>query len=184
MNALSAADTARRLSEHKLLEYDELPSFGVYADQLISYINDAVGVYFLSDEKLLTVSMVNNYVKHKVIPKPLKKKYSRDHIAYLIVLCVLKKVLSIQEISSLISELVDSLDTESSYNLFAQTLFETVQEVFARDSSWKTSAAKNETERTIDLGEYSLLQGKNIELMQKAVSSFANKLYVQINLEH
>ncbi len=51
---------------------------------------------------LLTNSMINNYVKKSVLPHPEKKKYSREHLAALTVICMLKQVLAIQDIGTLL----------------------------------------------------------------------------------
>ena len=47
----------------------------------------------------VTNSMVNNYVKQKVMPLPVKKKYQKTHIAMLIVLSLLKTAFSLDEIN-------------------------------------------------------------------------------------
>ena len=46
--------------------------------------------------------MINNYVKLKIIPAPVKKKYSKIHLAYLIIVCILKQTLSIATIQNII----------------------------------------------------------------------------------
>ena len=51
--------------------------------------------------------MINNYVKDGVLPRPEQKKYSRDHLALLMVICMLKQVLSIQDVSSLLKTLLE-----------------------------------------------------------------------------
>ena len=47
--------------------------------------------------------MINNYVKQQAIPAPNKKKYTREQIADLMIICVLKQVLSIKRISSILA---------------------------------------------------------------------------------
>lgn len=46
----------------------------------------------------MTKSMVNNYVKVGMIPRPTGKKYDRDHLAMLIMIGVLKQALSMESI--------------------------------------------------------------------------------------
>lgn len=69
--------------------WEELPNFPLYIDQVVSYIEDNLGILFY-DEKIITNSMINNYVKHGIVNPPVKKKYNRIHIAYFIVVCILK----------------------------------------------------------------------------------------------
>ncbi len=85
------------LSELKLPRYKDLPDFGIYSEQLVEIVNKALEAMFDEDNKL-TKSMVNNYVKHKIMPSPIKKRYFRNHIVYCIVITVLKNILSIAEI--------------------------------------------------------------------------------------
>jgi Domain of unknown function (DUF1836). len=42
--------------------------------------------------------MVNNYVKNGLLPHPEKKRYTREHLAYLIAITFLKQVVSINDI--------------------------------------------------------------------------------------
>ncbi|MFQ7058586.1 MAG: DUF1836 domain-containing protein [Turicibacter sanguinis] len=42
--------------------------------------------------------MLNNYVKQKVVSPPLNRRYNEKHLAYLIVVCLLKQVYSLTEI--------------------------------------------------------------------------------------
>ena len=57
-----------------------------------------------TDSKLITPSMINNYVKLGIMPAPVKKKYSREHLAYLFIICSLKQVMPISNIKSMIDE--------------------------------------------------------------------------------
>ena len=76
------------LAGRTLPRWEALPDLELYMDQVTSL----VGRYLNADREL-TASMVNNYVKHKVMPAPVRKKYTREHLAYLIVICTLKPVL-------------------------------------------------------------------------------------------
>ena len=62
--------------------------------------------------------MINNYVKHGYIAKPVKKKYQRHQIARLIAITTLKTVFSIQEISATLNMLHKSADSRELYDDF------------------------------------------------------------------
>ena len=49
------------------------------------------------DEKTLTKAMINNYTKNKIMPPPVKKRYSREHLIFLIYIYYMKNVMSISE---------------------------------------------------------------------------------------
>lgn len=86
------------LAKRSLPRWEELPDLELYMDQILSLI----GRYIPSGEaKGLTASMVNNYVKQKVLPPPVNKRYGRGHIAALLMLCTLKSVMPISAIQQL-----------------------------------------------------------------------------------
>jgi len=151
-----------------LPRYDSLPSFGIYIDQLVSFVNDAVGLLATHDEKPLTAAMVNNYVKQGAMPRPEKKKYGRNHIAYVIVICILKKVFSIQEITQLIQLQKSFYDSGPAYDAFVDSLEENLAQLFSNESVLADTAA------TSFDGEL---------LVQRGVITFSNKLFIQMMLD-
>lgn len=92
------------LREHPLPTWDELPEFELYMDQVIVLLGQYLKIYALdaNDDKFITASMINNYVKLKIMPAPIKKKYNKIHLAYLIIICSLKQTLSMAIIQKII----------------------------------------------------------------------------------
>ena len=74
--------------------WEELPDLELYMDQVVSLVIRYVNLqpHSALKDSILTASAVNNYVRLKLIPPPVKKRYSRIHLAYLIVICCLKGV--------------------------------------------------------------------------------------------
>ena len=86
----------RGLEAFDLPDWDELPQLDLYMDQVILLLKRYLAPLGRSgEEKAITASIINNYVRMKVMPPPVKKRYSRAHLAYLIIICVLKQSLSI-----------------------------------------------------------------------------------------
>lgn len=83
--------------------WEQLPTIPLYVDQVLLYLRDSLR-FFERDEEdlLLTNSMINNYVKNGALPHPEKKKYSRQHLAALMAICMLKQVLAIPDIVTLL----------------------------------------------------------------------------------
>lgn len=101
--------------------WNELPDLDLYMDQVVSVLNKVLKQITLSDqEKIVTSSMINNYVKHGIVKAPIKKKYERTHLAYLIAVCVLKRVYSMEEIATLISIQMNHYPTDKAYDLFCE----------------------------------------------------------------
>lgn len=86
---------------YNLPMWEELPDIDLYMDQVVGLMVKYLSIQDI-DEKLITPSMINNYVKMNIIPAPVKKRYNRTHIAYLIIVCILKQTLSIADIKNLI----------------------------------------------------------------------------------
>ena len=116
-------------------KWTDLPEIDLYMDQVITYINEKLKDTYFYDEKFITKAMINNYVKLKVLPPPVKKRYNRTHLCYLIIICMLKQVLAIPEILTLLADQLEKNDIRSVYNNFcdvqehALALFSPRQEI-------------------------------------------------------
>ena len=119
--------------KHKLPYWDELPELDLYMDQVIVLMEKYFSWYseMDPDTKLITPSMINNYVKLGIMPAPIKKKYSRIHIAYLLIICSLKSVIPISEIKSLIERRIASSSIEDLLNYFSELFDSTANSVVA-----------------------------------------------------
>ena len=107
-------------SGFRLPRWEELPDIELYMDQVITLMGKYFGGLSLSDEPFLTSSMINNYVKNEIIPAPVKKKYSRTHLFRLIIICMMKQVLPINDIGMMIDSLLKTKSEAEVLNLFAQ----------------------------------------------------------------
>ncbi|HFI0830770.1 TPA: DUF1836 domain-containing protein [Streptococcus suis] len=102
--------------------WHELPDLDLYLDQVLLYVNQTTNSSELLEQKSLTASMINNYVKHKQIEKPIKKKYQKQQVARLVALTILKNVFSIQEISQTLNLLLQTDSSETLYNHFVDCM--------------------------------------------------------------
>lgn len=143
--------------------WNELPNIDLYMDQVLNYIETSLKDYIKSDEKFITKTMVNNYVKLNIIEPPINKKYNRLHIAELFAICILKQVYSISEIKDLIALALETNSAEKSYDKFCDYLTESLISTF---NGTEYSNAPSLT--------------KEQYLLKNVVQSFANKLYAQI----
>lgn len=110
-----------RLRGQRPVEWDQLPDFSLYMDQVLNYMDRQV-LRFDGDDGL-TAAMVNNYTKAGLLPRADGKKYSREHLAYLTVICVLKQVFSSKDMNLLLDqELKDSGSVEAGYRTFCRSL--------------------------------------------------------------
>ena len=125
-------DWATTVQEHRLPRYEELPNIELYMDQVVAVIDDYLRVYMRNaDEQHLTPAMINNYVKLKLLPAPVKKRYNRSHLCHLIVICLLKPVLAIPEIHELIQMQLEHRDIREVYNAFCAIQEESIRSTLA-----------------------------------------------------
>jgi len=144
--------------------WNELPEIDLYLDQVVNYLEKYLEQYNSNKEdKIITKTMINNYVKLGIMPAPNKKKYSREHIAYLIVICVLKQVYSINDIGKLISLTIQHFELSKAYNRFCANLEVSVKNVFTRKEFPNVEKMTEE--------QY---------LLKNVVQSVADKLYVEM----
>lgn len=108
------------ISDFKHPELSNLPDIDLYMDQVITYLDRILKPYASDDSKVLTSSMINNYVKAKLIPAPNGKKYTRNHISYMLIIAALKQILSISDIEKLFYT-QRKKENFSIYNLFKDT---------------------------------------------------------------
>lgn len=95
--------------------WEELPEIELYLDQVLLYVNQVTQSTFGPNDKGLTASMVNNYVKHGHVAKPIKKKYNAAQVARLIVITSLKTVFEISEIAKTLEILRTDAESQKAY---------------------------------------------------------------------
>lgn len=118
-----------KTTEFKKISWNEIPDYGMYSEQVISYIQDVLISYFPGTLSL-SRSMINNYVKHGMLNKPKKKKYYREQIALLIVITVLKQVLPLKSIREGVRLQEEIMGNEESYNEFMNILVGSIHDIF------------------------------------------------------
>ena len=101
------------ITDYHLPEWDTIPDFGLYMDQVIvlleqylSFIPTPAG----AKEHIVTSATINNYVRLKIMPAPVKRKYHRVHIAYLVMILTMKQSLSISDVQKVIPPMDSSED--------------------------------------------------------------------------
>lgn len=94
----------KHFNELDIVKSEEIPDISLYMDQMTGFIDEKLKSFKRDEEdKLLTKTMINNYAKNRLLPPPEKKKYSKDHVMFLILIYFYKNVLSFADIESLLS---------------------------------------------------------------------------------
>ena len=118
----------KAVSGFRLPSWENIPDIGLYMDQVIVLLSQYLGLISptadkesdgdgeASEEKLFSASAINNYVRLKIMPAPVKRKYYRVHIAYLIIIFTLKQAVSINIVKEMLS---NELPEESVQELYS-----------------------------------------------------------------
>ena len=84
----------------------DIPNIDLYMDQVTTFMDAQLkSTKRYKDHKILTKTMINNYAKNNLLPPPVKKKYTKEHVLVLIFIYYFKNILSIKDIETLMKPL-------------------------------------------------------------------------------
>ena len=88
---------------------DDIPNIDLYMDQVTTFMDSHLqsAARYPGQDKILTKTMINNYAKNDLIPPPVRKKYSREHMLLLIFIYYFKGFMSIGDIQTLMQPLTE-----------------------------------------------------------------------------
>ena len=135
-------------SKKSLPKWEELPDIDLYMDQVIALMNRYLDNR--TKDKMITPSMVNNYVKMKVMPAPVKKKYTREHLMYLIVICVLKQVMPLSSVETVLKDGLEQTEAAVFYGRFRE-LYGDAFRTAAEETISLTAAGASRTDAMLSL---------------------------------
>ena len=98
----------KKLVKLNYIKPGDVPNIDLYMDQVTTFMDEHLSdIKRHEDDKILTKTMINNYTKNNLLPPPVKKKYSKEHIYVLTFIYYLKNILSISDIQKLLNPLTD-----------------------------------------------------------------------------
>lgn len=109
------------LDQYRLPTWEQIPDFGLYMEQVIALLKQYLDYLppELKEEQFITASTINNYVRTRIMPEPVKKRYYRVHIAYLLIICTFKQGLSIALIQKLLPMGLTEAEVHARYDSYA-----------------------------------------------------------------
>lgn len=107
------------LSRIDYIKPEDLPNIDLYMDQVTTFMDAQLAVSKRHPEdKVLTKTMINNYAKNNLLPPPVKKKYSKEHLLALVFIYYFKNILSIGDIQAILNPITDKyFASELNFNL-------------------------------------------------------------------
>ena len=96
------------ISQINYVKPEDIPNIDLYMDQVTTFMDEHLrSSKRYEDDKVLTKTMINNYAKNNLLPPPVKKKYSKEHVLVMIFIYYFKNILSIKDIETLLTPLTD-----------------------------------------------------------------------------
>lgn len=112
----------KNLAEKRPAEWQSLPDLQLYMDQILAYLErQHIG---LSYGEELTSAMVNNYIKKGLLPRASGKRYDREHIAHLTLICLFKQIFSVADTDLMMKLQLAESDIETAYAKYREVLDE------------------------------------------------------------
>jgi hypothetical protein len=93
-NVAKLKQWAKEYRELEAADWSSLPDIDLYMDQITGYLNRQLRGQVREERDgapPVTGSMVNNYVKNGLIDRPSQKKYYKEQLAQLYMLCSMKQ---------------------------------------------------------------------------------------------
>ena len=130
-NSERLSDILSWLDSISYIKTEKIPEVDLYMDQVTSFMEEHLKKTKRSPEdKALTKTMINNYAKNRLLPAPVRKKYSKEHILLLLFIYYYKNLLSIGDIEQLFRPVTEQhFHIDSGLNLS-----DIYEEVFSREA--------------------------------------------------
>ena len=149
------------LNNFHLPRFREIPDVGFYLEQTTRYISQLLEPL---GEGAITGSMISNYVKKGLVTNPIKKRYDREQIAYLIFIALAKSVLSLDTLAVFIRMQKNTYSAEKTYDYFCTELENVLAFVFGQKQMLD------------DVGEDSTEEKR---LLRSTIIAIAYKIYLE-----
>ena len=96
------------ISRIDYIKLEEIPGIHLYMDQVTTFMEEHLSSSKgHPEDKVLTKTMINNYAKNHLLPPPVKKKYSKEHILMLTFIYYFKNIMSINDIQVLLGPIAE-----------------------------------------------------------------------------
>jgi len=154
------------------IKAEDFPDMELYMDQAETFLNRELAVYKKNEkDKVITKTMIGNYVKHNMLPRPVNKKYSRDHLILLALIFYLKGIFQIEEIEKIMKPLIDNYNSEFDDKIDLAALYEGILEVQEKEQeALAQSVNRMINESKYQLSEMSLSDDDMLELFMLIVN--------------
>ncbi|OOM76239.1 DUF1836 domain-containing protein [Clostridium sp. BL-8] len=119
MNDFNIENYINSQKSSKNISLDDFPEIDLYMDQVMQLFESKLNYTKRNDDdKVLTKTMINNYAKGNLLMKIKNKKYTKNHLILMSLIYNLKGALSLTDIKTILTPIVDSFENDQDYPLY------------------------------------------------------------------
>lgn len=148
--------------------WESIPDIDLYIDQVLDYMKRQHPGLNLNES--LTSSMVNNYAKQGLMPRAKGKKYNKEHISCLTIICLLKQIISVSDTKTILNGTLQDENYE--------TLYKNYTELFQREAEKIRSSIDQAINDQEDENSENSIETYKV-IMELAINSYLYKLACQ-----
>ena len=117
------------------IDTKDIPNIELYMDQVTTFMDKKLkSEKRYPDDKIMT--MINNYVKNKLMPPPVKKRYSKNHLIMIVFIYYMKNFLTMADIKAITGPLMnDYYMKDSEDDISLEDIYSTIIDSFSEQSS-------------------------------------------------
>ena len=106
----------------------DIPDIELYMDQVTTFMGSRLknSARNPEDDKILTKTMINNYAKNDLLPPPIRKKYSKEHVLLLIFIYYYKGILSISDIQKVLRPITERYNKKKEQGFSLEDIYNEV----------------------------------------------------------
>ncbi len=95
--------------EFDYIRTGDIPTIDLYMDQVTTFMDSKLKntTRKPDEDKILTKTMINNYAKSDLLPPPVRKKYTKEHLLVMTFIYYFKSVLSIGDIEVVLNPITE-----------------------------------------------------------------------------
>ncbi|HHX93425.1 MAG TPA: DUF1836 domain-containing protein [Clostridiales bacterium] len=118
--------------ESGIVDVDGYPDIDLYIDQMVKCLNKELRLYGDGESGPVTKSMVSNYTKYKMIPRPAGKHYTKNHLILMTIVFYLKGCFSMEEIQRLMKPVLDNYTSEWDEPIDLSSMYAEITDIIHR----------------------------------------------------
>ncbi|MDR2355212.1 MAG: DUF1836 domain-containing protein [Clostridiales Family XIII bacterium] len=124
-------------AEESLIKPADFPAMDMYADQIADFFGKHFHMYAEEGKKgtdaALTEAVVSSCVKRGVLPRPVKKRYTRDHAVIITMLFYMRNIFRMNEIERVMRPFMDNHASTLDDKIDFLRLYTAIEPVLRRD---------------------------------------------------